>query len=238
MLQSKVALKRTPFKRKPVTLGAVRSTSNPRAKEDGDKPPKSRKCAVKSCRKPFVPDAPFVTWCSTDCGAEVAQVKLAKVKAAQSAAAKRAKKAERAGDKIKAEALKTLPELLREAQREFNRFIRFRDRLAGFSCISSGRPLDWSGNATDAGHYRSVGAAGHLRFNEDNVHAQSKHDNQYKAGNVVEYRINLIKRIGLDRVEALENNNTVHKWTKDEVRAIRDQYRAKANQLAKELKHG
>jgi hypothetical protein len=29
----------------------------------------------------------------------------------------------------------------------------------------------------------------------------------------------------------------VHKWTKDEVRAIRDTYRAKATQLAKEQHH-
>lgn len=227
--------RKTPFRSKPAVFGAVRATVEQKT-EGQPKPPKARKCAVKSCRKQFMPAKPFVIWCSEDCGAEIAQVKLAKAKAAQSAAAKRAKKAERAGDRAKAESLKTLPELLREAQREFNRFVRFRDCLGGFPCISSGRALDWSGNATDAGHYRSVGAAGHLRFNEDNVHAQSKHDNQYKAGNVVEYRINLIARIGLERVEALENNNAVHKWTKDEVRAIRDQYRIKANQLAKELR--
>jgi len=234
MLARKKPMARSGFK--PAVFGAVRATVEQKT-EGQPKPPKARKCAVKSCRKQFMPDKPFVVWCSEDCGAEIAQVKLAKAKAAQSAAAKRAKKAERAGDRVKAEALKTLPELLREAQREFNRFVRFRDRLGGFPCISSGRALDWSGNATDAGHYRSVGAAGHLRFNEDNVHAQSKHDNQYKAGNVVEYRINLIARIGLERVEALENNNAVHKWTKDEVRGIRDTYRAKANQLSKELKH-
>jgi len=232
-MKRNVPLKRSGFK--PAVFGAVRATVEQKT-EGQPKPPKARKCAVKSCRKQFMPDKPFVVWCSEDCGAEIAQVKLAKAKAAQSASAKRAKKAERASDRAKAESLKTLPELLREAQREFNRFVRFRDRLGCFPCISSGRALDWSGNATDAGHYRSVGAAGHLRFNEDNVHAQSKHDNQYKAGNVVEYRINLIARIGLERVEALENNNAVHKWTKDEVRAIRDTYRAKANQLSKELK--
>jgi hypothetical protein len=233
MLARKKPLARSGFK--PAVFGAARATVEQKT-EGQPKPPKTRRCKVKDCRAQFVPDKPFVEWCSPEHGAIIAQVKLAKAKAAQSAAAKRAKKAERAKDRITAEALKTLPELLREAQREFNRFIRFRDRLGGFPCISSGRALDWSGNATDAGHYRSVGAAGHLRFNEDNVHAQSKHDNQYKAGNVVEYRINLIARIGLDRVEALENNNAVHKWTKDEVRAIRDTYRAKANQLAKELK--
>jgi hypothetical protein len=214
MLARKSLLKRTPFQpTKPNPMPG----------------PRTRKCGVKGCDVRFVPRSML----HKACGPEHAELIGATVAAKQKA---KAKKAERAKDRITAEALKTLPELLREAQREFNRFIRFRDRLAGFSCISSGRPLDWSGNATDAGHYRSVGAAGHLRFNEDNVHAQSKHDNQYKAGNVVEYRINLIARIGSERVEALESNNTVHKWTKDEVRGIRDTYRAKANQLAKELK--
>lgn len=190
--------------------------------------PRTRKCGVKGCDVRFVPRSIL----HKACGPEHAQLIGTTVAAKQRA---KAKKAERAKDRITSEALKTLPELLREAQREFNRFIRLRDRLAGFACISSGRLLDWSGNATDAGHYRSVGAAGHLRFNEDNVHAQSKHDNQYKAGNVVEYRINLIARIGLARVEALESNNTIHKWAKDEVRDIRDTYRTKANQLAREL---
>jgi hypothetical protein len=236
MLARKTPLRRVAFKSKPAAFGVVRADVEPKT-EGKPKPPKTRKCAVKECRKPFVPDAPFVVWCGPDCGEKVAHVRLAKQRAAQSAATKRAKKAERANDRAKGESLKTLPELLKEAQIQFNRCIRLRDMIAGHPCISSGRKLDWSGNATDAGHYRSIGAAGHLRFNEDNVHAQSKHDNQYKAGNVVEYRINLIARIGLERVEALENNNTVHKWTKDEVRAIRDTYRAKASQLAKEQHH-
>jgi hypothetical protein len=103
--------------------------------------------------------------------------------------------------------------------------------LAGHPCISSGRPLDWSGNQTDAGHFRSVGSAPHLRFNEDNVHAQSKHDNQFLSGNAVEYRIGLIARIGLDRVEALESDNAARKWTIEELMQIRDEYRLKLKKL-------
>jgi hypothetical protein len=129
-------------------------------------------------------------------------------------------------------ALKTIPDLLKEAQREFNVYIRERDRLAGHPCISSGRILDWSGNNVDAGHYRSVGSAPHLRFDERNCHAQSKHDNQWKSGNAVDYRIGLIARIGLEAVEALEADNRIHKWTREELIAIRDKYR----RLTKELR--
>jgi hypothetical protein len=152
---------------------------------------------------------------------------------AERAAAKR-RKVDRATDRARRRALATIPELIKEAQREFNGYIRARDRRAGFPCISSGRVLDWGGNAVDAGHYRSVGAASHLRFDERNVHAQSKHDNQYKSGNVVEYRINLIKRIGLEAVEALEADNRVHKWQRDELIAIRDLYRKKRKELEKD----
>lgn len=141
---------------------------------------------------------------------------------------------ERAETKRKREEMKSLHELMAEADKAFAEFIRLRDRLDGHACISSGRPLDWSGNQVDAGHYRSRGAASHLRYSQDNCHAQSKFDNQWRAGNVVEYRINLIKRIGLQRVEALEADNTVHKWTKDELRDIKAFYKAKTNQLKKE----
>lgn len=145
--------------------------------------------------------------------------------------ARAAAKVERAETKRRKEAIKTIPELTREAQIAFNAFVRARDQAAGYSCISSGRPLDWSGNAVDAGHYRSTGAAPHLRFNEDNCHAQSKFDNQWRAGNVVDYRIKLIDRIGLERVEALEADNLICKWTRQELIDIRGNYRAKTKEL-------
>jgi hypothetical protein len=129
------------------------------------------------------------------------------------------------------QAMKTRSDWLKDAQAAFNQFVRLRDQLAGHACISSGRPLDWSGNAVDAGHFRSVGSAPHLRFNEDNCHAQSKHDNQYKSGNAVDYRQGLIARIGLARVEALEADQTPCRWTIEELQAIRDTYRAKLRAL-------
>lgn len=189
----------------------------------GFKRVKPKTCKV--CRTKFHPTRPMQPVCeSFEC-----RVRFAEQKAEKSRAER--KKAERKADKERKEKLKTRSDWLKEAQVAFNAFIRERDRLAGFRCISSGRPLDWSGNAVDAGHYRSTGAAPHLRFNEDNCHAQSKHDNQYLAGNAVDYRINLVKRIGLARVEALESDNTPRKWTVAELKAIRDLYRAKLKEL-------
>lgn len=162
-----------------------------------------------------------------------ADQQAAKSERAKAKAVKAAQKVERETTRARKEALKRIPDLIKEAQIVFNAFIKARDRLAGYPCVSSGRVLDWSGNMVDAGHYRSTGAASHLRFNEDNCHAQSKHDNQYKSGNAVEYRIRLIERIGLERVEALENDNQPKKWERDELIAIKAKYKAKLKELQK-----
>jgi hypothetical protein len=135
---------------------------------------------------------------------------------------------------IRKQALERIPDLIKAADKAFAAFIRERDRQAGHPCISSGKPLDWSGNQTDAGHYRSRGAASHLRYNEDNCHAQSKYENRHRAGNAVEYRIRLIARIGLARVEALESNNEVHHWTREELREKVSTYRSRVREMKKE----
>jgi hypothetical protein len=174
-------------------------------------------CAM--CPREFIPRSSFATVCSQRCA--MRKLKADKTK-------------EREAFRERREAIKTIPQLIKEAQHAFNAYVRERDRQAGHRCISSGRVLDWSGNGVDAGHYRSVGSASHLRFNENNCHAQSKHDNQWKSGNAVDYRIGLIQRIGLEAVEALEADNTPHKWTREELIAIRATYKAKLKQLEKE----
>ena len=167
-----------------------------------------------------------------ECIAPWADAQAEKAKRAEAKKARAAAKVERAETRRRKEAIKTLPKLKKEAEREFNAFIRARD--AHLPCISCGAPPpDLSGlhAGRDAGHYRSVGSAPHLRYHEDNVHAQCVHCNQYGAGRAVEYRIGLIARIGVGRVVALETDNRVKKWTHDELRDIRDLYRAKRKEL-------
>ena len=128
-------------------------------------------------------------------------------------------------------ALKTIPDLIKEAQREFNAFIRARDALR--PCICCNLPLGTGavGGGFDCGHWRSVGSAPHLRFDERNAHGQRKQCNRYGAGRAVDYRKGLIERIGLEAVEALEADNRIHKWTREELIAIRDEYRRKRKEL-------
>lgn len=190
------------------------------------KQPRPKKCSVKTCRASFVPRQSFQTWCSPDCAVVIARGKQEKKRKAMATI-------ERREIKVRKEKLKTRSDHMREAQQAFNEFIRWRDQLAGHPCISSGKPLDWSGNAVDAGHYRSVGSAPHLRFDERNCHAQSKQDNRFLSGNAVDYRIGLIARIGQEAVDALESDQSVRKYTVDEIKAIKAEYRAKTRELKK-----
>ena len=162
-----------------------------------------------------------------DCIAPWADAQKAKKERAQAKAARAAAKVERAGIRARREAIKTLPELHREAQAAFNAFVRARD--AGKPCICCGLPLSAGdvGGKYDCGHYRSVGSAPHLRYDERNAHGQRKQCNRWGAGRAVDYRLGLIERIGLQAVEALESDNAPRKWTREELIAIRDEYRKK-----------
>ena len=179
-----------------------------------------RKCKV--CCTPYAPNKPMQTVCSAKCALILAMSMRGK-------AAKVAQVKERKADAVKRDKLKTLGQLTVEAQTAFNQFIRARDY--GKPCISSGVAMDWNGNGVDAGHYRSRGSAPHLRFDERNVHAQSKHDNRYLSGNVTGYRVGLIERIGLEAVEALECDQTLRKYSRDDLKAIKATYTAKTKAL-------
>ncbi|MCK6919662.1 recombination protein NinG [Enterobacter kobei] len=113
-------------------------------------------------------------------------------------------------------------------QRVVNDYIRERDR--DLPCISCGT---WTTVQWEAGHFRSRGKASHLRYHEDNIHAQCHHCNVHLSGNQQQYRINLIAKIGAERVEALENNNTTHRYTREELDAIRKRYRALLRELVR-----
>lgn len=125
-------------------------------------------------------------------------------------------------------AIKPASKVLAEAQAAFNRYIRIRDYKE--PCISCGKPKElveaeqgWKvGGCWDAGHFMTRGAKGQLRFVLFNVHKQCKSCNggsgrfSHKAATVDEnYRINLIDKIGLEKVNWLENNNDLDTQKKD-----------------------
>ena len=190
------------------------------------KQPKPKTCRNPACRGSFVPQRLGQAVCSPKCALAAVEVQKAKEKKSLAQAGRRE-------IKVRKEKLKSRGDHMREAQQAFNEYIRTRDQAAGHLCISSGKPLDWSGNAVDAGHYRSVGSAPHLRFDERNCHAQSKQDNRFLSGNAVDYRIGLITRIGQQAVDALEADQSVRKYSVEQIKGIKTYYRAKTRELKK-----
>lgn len=184
-----------------------------------------KRCKV--CRQPFEPRQPMAVVCSLECAKSLAASIRGKAEK-QEAIKQRKLDRERKGK------LKTRRDWEKEAQVAFNAYIRARD--ADKPCVCCGLPLSAGavGGGYDCGHYRSTGSAPHMRFIEDNAHGQRKQCNRWGAGRAVDYRLGLIERIGLARVEAIEVDQTPRKYTADELKAIRDKYRAKARKLKRE----
>jgi hypothetical protein len=165
----------------------------------------------KACGKDFLPFRPLAQVCSVPCAKKHVSSQ---------------KKEEKQKLKARKEKAKPRSKWLKEAQSEFNRYIRLRDR--GMPCISCGRDNESKQNA---GHFLSTGARPELRFDERNVHKQCEHCNSYLSGNQAEYRIRLVERSGREVVEWLEGPHPSKKYTIDDLRQIKETYRAKAKAL-------
>ena len=130
--------------------------------------------------------------------------------------------------------LKTRSQWLKEAQIEFNKFIRARD--SDLPCVSCGRSEgdlghDFIGGAFDCGHYLGTGSHPELRFIEFNAARQCKKCNNQLSGNHGPYRVELIKRIGLTMVEFLEGPHDPTKYTIEDLQHIKKFYKAKTKDI-------
>lgn len=144
------------------------------------------------------------------------------------------KKADRAETKRRKADSQTVADLIEVAQGAFNAFIRARDE--GKPCICCGKPmeLDVLGQPkVNAGHWRSRGAAGHLRFDEANCHAQRVSCNRPGGAKAGPFREGMVARVGLSEVERLEADNEVIKWDRETLRQIAVIYRARLRELKK-----
>ena len=175
---------------------------------------KSKLC--KNCKAEFTPSKMGQKVCCGACAIAFAVSERGK-------AEKVAKVKERKDDKLK---LKTRADWMREAQTAFNQFIRLRD--ADQPCISCGRH---HGGQYHAGHFLSVGARPELRFEERNVHKQCSACNTHLSGNIVLYRKALFDKIQVGGVDWLEGPHEAKKYTIDELKAIKQLYKDKANAL-------
>jgi hypothetical protein len=126
--------------------------------------------------------------------------------------------------KLKAD-LMTVQDYIKIAQQVFNKYIRLRD--AGNLCIScQKKPLK-----ENAGHFYNANNHWNVRFDERNVHLQCEHCNTYLSGNLIEYRKQLINKIGIEQLTLLElEANKTRKFTIDELKQIINKYKLKIKQ--------
>lgn len=119
---------------------------------------------------------------------------------------------------MKKQKQKSLPALLKEAQKVFNKFIVRRDLNSG--CISCG------GQVNQAGHYYSQGHHSALRFNETNTNGQDTRCNLFLSGNLIYYRQGLLKKYGQQKLDLLDSaaRKKVKKWQRFELEQIIKQF--------------
>lgn len=161
-------------------------------------------------------------FCSYECLKEYTAQNAEKI-------ANKVRKEKRAETRQAKEKLKTRAQWMREAQASFNAYVRARDKdLPCISCGEHKHDDHMTGSGWDAGHYRSRGAFPHLRFHLWNVHKQCVKCNRYLSGNVSNFRIGMVRKIGIGRVEALESMNSEPEMTIDYLKRIKSIFRRKA----------
>lgn len=122
--------------------------------------------------------------------------------------------------------MKTRSEWLKEAQAAVNAYVRERDR--DLPCVSCGRHHE---GQYHAGHYRSVGSCPELRFDVRQIQKQCAPCNNHLSGNLLNYRPELIRRMGQAVVDEIEGPHEPKRYTIDDLKAIRDDYRQKLKSL-------
>ena len=131
---------------------------------------KIKKC--KSCGNSFQPYRPLQSVCSPVCAVKLAGDKSWKERK----------------DKLK-ESLISIGDLKKLARGVFQKWVRLRDK--DLPCISCGT---FTSEIFHAGHFYPATPYTGMIFDEQNTHRQCVHCNVYLHGNLINYRIGLIKR--------------------------------------------
>lgn len=161
------------------------------------KQPRPKVC--RECRATFTPLRPLQVACGVACALSMAKAKSDKAR-------KSLALVERRELKVRKEKLKSRADFAKDAQAVINRYVRLRDAHLG--CVSCDKPANWGGQ-WHCSHFRSVGAAPHIRFNLWNMNKSCSQCNSHLSGNLGGYRPALIEKIGQAKVDWLESNQAV-----------------------------
>jgi len=129
----------------------------------------------------------------------------------------------------------TLSKVEKKVQKTFNEFIRLRDIIKTedgsliAKCISCNKtwllntPSDWKNY--HASHYFLENKYQSVRYDEVNVNGACSYCNRFLHGNLAEYEIGLVKKVGIDRVEHLKiRRNFLKKYDMIELEELNNLY--------------
>lgn len=182
--------------------------------------PRQKRC--KACKATFAQSRPLQSVCGPSCGLELAR--------------KKREKAERAQDRATRERLKPRAKWLAECQAIVNRYVRVLALSRGDGCYTCGAtPEQKFGGTFDAGHFRSVGSAPHLRFWIPQIKMQCIPCNRHKGGMALAFRRALVRDHGEQWVESLESMQHVAKFDIDYLRRFKSVIGRRLKRLEKSL---
>lgn len=189
------------------------------------KAPKPKKCKNPACGISFVPFNPMQKVCGVPCSVAFATAERERKESRQR---KSLAQVARREIQVRKEALKTRADHAKEAQAVINRYVRLRDAHLG--CISCDKPASWGGQ-WHCSHFRSVGAAAHLRFNLWNMNKSCSQCNAHLSGNIMVYRPRLVEKIGAERVEWLECNQSLVRHEIEYLKRLKSIFTKKCKRL-------
>lgn len=183
------------------------------------KAPRPKKCANPECAQTFTPSKMGQKVCGYLCGLAIAPSN-------RDRAVKALKQVDRQATRAARERIKSKGDHAKDAQQAFNAWIRERD--SDLPCVSCGRHHE---GQYHAGHFRTVAGSPELRFEPFNVHKQCAPCNNHKSGDIVNYRLELVRRIGEEKLAWLEGPHEPKRYTVEDLQAITAHYRKAAREL-------
>lgn len=157
---------------------------------------RAKPCAY--CTKPFTPLRPLQAVCGPVCARK--KVLADKAKGARELRARK-------------EAIKKPHKWMAECQVIVNKIVRLSALARGEGCFTCGAtPAQKFGGTYDAGHFRSVGSAPHLRYWMPQIKLQCIPCNRHKGGMALLFRQRLVREHGQAWVEALEARQEIAKF--------------------------
>jgi len=121
--------------------------------------------------------------------------------------------------------------LIHKLDKIFSEYTRLKntDENGICTCISCGKKAHWKN--MDCGHFIKRQFMS-VRFNENNCWPQDRYCNYFLQGNDANYRKNLVKKIGEQKVLLLEAQKRVtKKWTRFELEALIEHYTQEVKKL-------